>query len=118
MNNLYVTKMDNMSNEDIVRREMGELEIYGAMLYMYQLVSEFNKEAFGENHTTIDDIDNATYYANKTLEVAEGGFLINLDNGQPVILDSVFMIEGNRNDLWGYAYNEDDEEQDLFLVRI
>ena len=121
MNNLQITRMDR--ELEVTKREMNELEIYGAMLYMYQLVKESDLEICGESCNTIEDIDNRTYYSNKTLEIAEGGFLVHLDNGELVVLDSVFMIEGNNNDLWGYCYYDEhdpksEEDSDLFLVRI
>lgn len=123
MRNLQITKMDYMTTDEVVRREMSEIEIYGAMMYIHQLVNDFNEEACGERCTTLAEVDTMTYYCNKTLEIAEGGFLVNLDTGKTVVLDCVFCLENNYSDLFGYAHYDEhdvdyDEEEEMFLVRI
>lgn len=124
MNNLTVTKMDYMTTDEITRREMSEIEIYGAMLYLHQVVNDFNEEACGERCTSIQEIDTMTYYADKILEVAEGGLLVSLDNGKLAVITGVCCVENNYSDLFGYAhYDErdtaiDEDEEEVFLVRI
>ena len=122
MNNLNVVVFKE--EEDITnKREMGELELHGAMCYIYNLVKTFNEDHFGENFVTLDEVDSCTYYCNKTLEIAEGGYKIQDQDGNTLILDSVFMREGNYSDLWGYVYYPEDEDKDeddikLYVVRI
>lgn len=119
MNNLQPTIID-MEEDEIIRRDMGELELCGAMGYIHSLARECEMEMHGEAYTTYNDVDSATYYCNKYLEITEGGYRILVDNAL-MLLDSVFMLEGNTTDLWGYAYYPDDnedEEHQLFLIRI
>lgn len=124
MRNLQITKMDYMTTDEITRREMSEIEIYGAMMYIHQLVNDFNEEVCGERCTTLNEVDEMTYYCNKSLEIVDG-HLVNLDNGKPIVLDCVFCLENNYSDLFGYAHYDEhytgydvDEDEDMFLVRI
>lgn len=121
MRNLQVTKID-LTKEELIKREMTELEIYGAMLCLHQIVNDFNEEVCGERCTTVEEIDTMTYYCDKVLEVAEGGLLVNLDTGKMIVLDQVFCLKNNYNNIFGYArYDEHDvdyNEEDMFLVRI
>lgn len=120
MNNLNVTFIDEEVED---RRDMGELEIHGAMTYIYILAKEYQHEMHGETYVTLDEVDKCTFYCNQYLEVTEGGYNI-LIEGNPYVLDSVFMREGNRSDLWGYVSpfdeedNNEDEENELLLIRI
>lgn len=109
---------------DVTRiREMGELELYGAVSYIYEVIKDFEEREHGECYTTWNDIDSATYYANKKLELTED-YMIQDDEGRYCVLDYVFMLEGNNNVLLGLAHLEDLDNEgeeyldDTFYVRF
>lgn len=126
MRNLQVTKVE-LTKEELKRREMSELEVYGAMLYIHQLTKEYEENNFGESYVSLEAVDSETYYSNRVLEVAMGGFLMSLDDGRTIVLTRVFCLENNHSDLFGEAHlllDEDEngelEEYDdyIFTVRI
>lgn len=91
---------------DNPKREMSKLEIYGAM-YQLRLATDYEVD--------METIDYNTFYLNKSLNIM-GGLLIG-----DMVIDSVFVLGNNKEDLFGYAYYddyEDEEEEELFLVRI
>lgn len=84
------------------KREMSKLEIYGAM-YQLHLATDYEID--------METIDYNTFYFNKSLKIM-GGLLIGA-----MVVESVFMLGRNKEDLFGYAcYDGYDEE--MFLVRI
>lgn len=112
--------------EEITRvndaREMSELEIAGAIAYVYSLTTNFQKYHFGECWTSFSDVDGKSYYCNKTLQLNDNrGYVVDYRSGQELVLDHVFTRENSKDTLWGYAYwydMESEEESDMFLVRI
>lgn len=91
---------------DNPKREMSKLEIYGAMYFLHELARE------EEILYTISLIDHISYYCNKALQLHDGLLV-----GNGLVVDSVFMLGNNKEDLFGYAFYENYEE-DLFLIRI
>lgn len=114
MNNLMVTVMDK---DTFVKREMGEFEIRGAMLSIYQLAREYEKDEYGDTSITMDMINDDCYYANKKLEFTSR-YSFRTYNGRLVNLDSMFCVENSIDNIFAYVYDFDDEEETLFLVRI
>lgn len=104
------------------KREMNELEIAGAVAYVYSSVREYEMLHFGECNTTFDSVNGDSYYCNKVLQLNDNeGYVLDYKDDKELILDHVFMIEGSLDVLWGYAYwhnPETDEEGDMFLIRI
>lgn len=103
-------------------REMGELEIAGAIAYMYVSVKEYEKDNFGESYLTFEDVNSASYYCNKTLQLNDNkGYVVDYKDDKGLVIDHVFMREGSQDVLWGFAYwydPETEDESDMFLVRI
>lgn len=90
---------------DNPKREMSKLEIYGAM-YQLHISTKYT-----DSEVDLEEIDYKTFYSNKALQIMDGLLIGDM------VLDSVFMLGSNKEDLFGYAYHEDFEEE-LFLVRI
>lgn len=105
---MIISRIDNEEQFllDNPKREMSKLEIYGAMYYLHELARE------EEILYTLSFIDCISYYCNKSLHLNDGLFV-----GNGLIVDSVFLLGNNKEDLFGYAYYEDYEEE-VFLVRI
>ena len=83
------------------KRDMSKFEIYGAMYYLYELTKEESSQ----------DI---SFYCNKSLHMQNG-----LHIGDGVMVDSVFMLGKNKEDLFAYIYNENtNDEEELILVRL
>ena len=103
-------------------REMGELEIAGAVAYVYTLVREYEMINFGECNNSFTLVDNKTYYCGKRLQLNDNeGYVVHVRDNRELVLDHVFMRENSYDTLWGFAYwydFEQDEESDMFLVRI
>lgn len=103
-------------------REMGELEIAGAVAYMYVSVKEYELSNFGESFLTFGDVNGASYYCDKRLHLNNNeGYVVDYKDDKELIIDHVFMREKSFDTLWGFAYwydPETEEESDMFLVRI
>lgn len=103
-------------------REMGELEIAGALAYTYTIVREFQMLEQGESFLEFNDVDNNSFYCGKKLYLNDRqGYVVKYNEEWELILDHVFMREGSFDNLWGYAFwfnIESCEESDMFLVRI
>ena len=103
-------------------REMGELEIAGAVAYMYVSVKEYELSNFGESYLTFGDVNSASYYCDKRLQLNNNeGYVVDYKDDKELIIDHVFMREKSFDTLWGFAYwydPETEEESDMFLVRI
>lgn len=115
-----MTKWNLTESEDKIR-EMGELEIIGAIAILYHLLSEFDKYEHGESYVTLQDVDNDTYVSGHRLEIVDSGYTLRTDEGQLVFLDHVYMIEGNTTNLFGKAcdyeeYDEDSDNNPFFTV--
>ena len=110
-----ITKVDDI-------REMGELEIAGAITYVYVLVKEHQEEHFGECWEDFNSVNNRAYYCGNRVHLNDNeGYVIDYKNEQELILDHLFMRNDSYDVLWGYAYwydPETEEESDMFLVRI
>lgn len=120
--NKTITRWNLNESEDI-RREMGELELLGAVAVLYHLLDEYNKNEHGESYTKLDDVDSDTYYVNKRLEITGDGYVLRDDDGKLIFLDHVYMIEGNTSDLYGKAcdyddYDPDSDDNEFFTVCI
>lgn len=87
------------------KREMSKLEIYGAIYQLHMATKYTDSEA------DLETIDYNTFYCNKALQIMDGLLIGDM------VLESVFMLGNNKEDLFGYAcYYGYDEE--MFLVRI
>lgn len=114
MKNLEITRIEI---EDFKKRDMSEIELFGAMLMIRNVINESQDMDF---RLSVDDVDNDTFYTNKQLQINDG-YLCTDDEGNLIKLHCVFCREGNQNILFGYASDYDfteREEEDLFLVRI
>ena len=109
MKDLRIVRIEK---EDLVQRDMSELEIWGAMLQIRDAVNICQDI----DTLSIEDVDNDTFYCNKQLEVVDG-YLCTDSDGNLIRLHCVFCIK-NSEILFGYASDYTDEEEDLFLVRI
>lgn len=112
MRELKVTRV-NLRPEEINIREMSEIELVGAMTYI-ELVC--NNNDYTEPYS-LDEVDTFSIYSKKRLELLHAFFTEDEDDNI-IVLDSVFMIEGNNAEIFGYAYNMNDTDQELFLIRI
>ena len=98
-------------------REMSGLEMYGAVAMLTNLLQVWHEEMGCESSMSFEDVDSDTYYCGKILYI-NGGYTLYDDEG-PITLTSVFCVEGNQCDLFGYAEVEDEDgEIKDFLVRI
>lgn len=112
MKNLEITRIEI---ENFERRDMSELEIWGAMLMIREVVNGC-QDIY--NTISIEDVDNETFYTNYQLQINDG-YICTDSEGNLIKLHCVFCREGNANILFGYATDYlDEEEEDMFLVRI
>lgn len=111
---------DEFEVDDI--REMGELEIAGAVAYIYTSVREFDMLHHGESYTSFTEVNNSAYYCEQKLQLNDNhGYVVDFKGDKELIIDHLFMREGQTDTLWGFAYwydVENDEESEMFLVRI
>lgn len=87
---------------DNPKREMSKLEIYGAM-YQLHIASDCEVD--------LETIDYNTFYCNKALQIIDGLLVAGM------VIDSVFMLGNNKEDLFGYAFY-DGYEDEMFLIRF
>ena len=103
-------------------REMGELEIAGAVAYVYTSVREYQMLYHGECWEDFNDVNNSAYYCGMRLQLNDNqGYVVEYKNDKELVLDHVFMRNNSKDTLWGFAYwydPETQEESDMFLVRI
>lgn len=105
-------------DETLVPREMSMLETYGAVMVVYQLLKDYEEEELGQCFTTVEMVDSLTYYCDKSLNIQDGGFVVLDDDGNSIVLTSVFCVEDSRV-LFGEAhYYDDEEEENPFIVRF
>lgn len=118
-----ITPINKEEIESRVVRPMGELELYGAISYIYEVIKNFEETEFGECHLDWNDIDNDTFYSNKRLEMATD-YTVKDSEGNYCVIDRVFMLEGNDNVLFGLVHSEDLNEDgteyldDTYYVRF
>lgn len=101
----------NKEYEELKIREMSEIEIQGAILYLYELVTETEESEFGEIYTTINDVKNVTYYSGKNLQIQDCYYL------KGFYVGSLFMINDSYNTLFCICANNDNFERN-FVCRI
>lgn len=98
-------------------KNMSEIELHGAMAYLYQLAKDFDEEVHGESHTTFEDIDGDTMYCGRFLQL-NSPLVINSYEGL-LKLHSVFMLPEADNVLYGeVTYLDDEEDENTFVVVI
>lgn len=92
-------------------RDMSEIEIQGAILYLYELISETEELEFGESYTTINDVKNLTYYCNLNLQIQDYYYV------KGFYIGSLFMVEHSYNTIFCLcSYSKEFEES--FVCRI
>lgn len=110
-----ITKVDDI-------REMGELEIAGAIAYIYCSIREYQMVNFGECWEDFNSVNNRAYYCGKRIQLNDNqGYVVDYKNDKELVIDHVFMRENSVDTLWGFAYwydPEAQEESEMFLVRI
>jgi hypothetical protein len=103
-------------------REMGELEIAGAIAYVYCSIREYQMINFGECWEDFNSVNNRAYYCGKRIQLNDNqGYVVDYKDGKELVIDHVFMRENSVDTLWGFAYwydPEAQEESEMFLVRI
>lgn len=110
-----ITKVDDI-------REMGELEIAGAIAYVYCSIREYQMVNFGECWEDFNSVNNRAYYCGKRIQLNDNqGYVVDYKDNKELVIDHVFMRENSVDTLWGFAYwydPEKQEESEMFLVRI
>ena len=110
-----ITEVDNI-------REMGELEIAGAIAYVYCSIREYQMINFGECWENFNSVNNRAYYCGKRIQLNDNqGYVVDYKDDKELVIDHVFMRENSVDTLWGFAYwydPETQEESEMFLVRI
>lgn len=111
-----ITKVDDI-------REMSEMEIAGAITFVYDITSNFELSNYGESQLAFNQVYDYSFYCRQQLSLNNNyGYTIKQELDKQLILDSVFMREFTNNSLWGWAYWYDTETEestnDMFLVRI
>lgn len=111
-----ITKVDDI-------REMSEMEIAGAITFVYDITSNFELTNYGETYNNFNQVYDYSFYCRQQLSLNNNyGYTIKQELDKQLILDSVFMREWTNNTLWGWAYWYDTETEestdDMFLVRI
>lgn len=101
-----ITKVDGI-------REMSEMEIAGAITFVYDITSNFELTNYGETYIKFNQVYDYSYYCSKQLNLNNNyGYAIKQELDKQLILDSVFMRECNVNSLWGWAYWYDTETEE------
>lgn len=96
--------------DDLEVKEMSEIEIQGCILYLYKMIIEFEKDTYGEIYTTLEDVENITYYCGKHLQI-QGDYY--LDN---YYIISMFMIEQSKNTILSVGL--DNEFKEICVLRV
>ena len=121
INNKDLVLFENETEVNDIR-EMRELEIAGAVAYIYTSVREYQMLHFGECDTCFTSVNNKAYYCGQTLQLNDNsGYVVDIVDNRELVIDHVFMRENSYDTLWGFAYwydFEQDEESEMFLVRI
>ena len=101
----------NKEYKDLKIRDMSELEIQGAILYLYELVSETEEFEFGEIYTTINEVKNLTYYCGNNLQIQDCYY------AKSFYISSLFMVENSYNTLFCVCSN-DEYFEESFVCRV
>ena len=121
INNKDLVLFEEITEVDDIR-EMGELEIAGAIAYVYCSIREYQMINFGECWEDFNSVNNRAYYCGKKIQLNDNqGYVVDYKNDKELVIDHVFMRENSVDTLWGFAYwydPEAQEESEMFLVRI
>lgn len=121
INNKDLVLFEEITEVDDIR-EMGELEIAGAIAYVYCSIREYQMINFGECWEDFNSVNNRAYYCGKRIQLNDNqGYVVDYKNDKELVIDHVFMRENSVDTLWGFAYWYDpeiQEESEMFLVRI
>ena len=121
INNKDLVLFENETEVNDIR-EMGELEIAGAIAYIYCSVREYQMLNFGESWEDFNSVNNRAYYCGKRIQLNDNeGYVVDYKDDKELVIDHLFMRENSKDVLWGFAYwydPETEEESDMFLVRI
>ena len=121
INNKDLVLFEEITEVDDIR-EMGELEIAGAIAYVYCSIREYQMINFGECWEDFNSVNNRAYYCGQRLQLNDNeGYVVDYKDNKELVIDHLFMRENSKDVLWGFAYwydPETDEESDMFLVRI
>lgn len=88
--------------DDLEVKEMSEVEIQGCILYLYKMIIEFEKATYGEIYTTLEDVENITYYCGKHLQIHGDYYL------DKYYISSMFMIEKSKNTVFCICLGDED----------
>lgn len=97
--------------EELKIRDMSEIEIQGAILYLYELICETEELEFGESYITINDVKNLTYYCSLNLQIQDYYY------AKGFYIGSLFMVEHSYNTIFCLCSSEEDFEKN-FVCRI
>ena len=121
INNKDLVLFEEITEVDDIR-EMGELEIAGAIAYVYCSIREYQMINFGECWEDFNSVNNRAYYCGKRIQLNDNqGYVVDYKDNKELVIDHVFMRENSVDTLWGFAYwydPEKQEESEMFLVRI
>lgn len=121
INNKDLVLFEEITEVDDIR-EMGELEIAGAIAYVYCSIREYQMINFGECWENFNSVNNRAYYCGKRIQLNDNqGYVVDYKDDKELVIDHVFMRENSVDTLWGFAYwydPEKQEESEMFLVRI
>ena len=121
INNKDLVLFEEITEVDDIR-EMGELEIAGAIAYIYCSIREYQMINFGECWEDFNSVNNRAYYCGKRIQLNDNqGYVVDYKDNKELVIDHVFMRENSVDTLWGFAYwydPEKQEESEMFLVRI
>lgn len=121
INNKDLVLFEEITEVDDIR-EMGELEIAGAIAYVYCSIREYQMVNFGECWEDFNSVNNDAYYCGKRIQLNDNqGYVVDYKDDKELVIDHVFMRENSVDTLWGFAYwydPEKQEESEMFLVRI
>lgn len=122
INKRSLTIFEGITNIDDMK-EMSEIELMGAISFVYSLAVNNQYDNFGEVYIDFNEVSNKSFYCREVLSLNDNyGYIIKQELDKQLILDSVFMRECTNDTLWGWAYWYDTETEestdDMFLVRI
>lgn len=121
INNKDLVLFEEITEVDDIR-EMGELEIAGAIAYVYCSIREYQMVNFGECWEDFNSVNNRAYYCGKRIQLNDNqGYVVDYKDDKELVIDHVFMRENSVDTLWGFAYwydPETQEESKMFLIRI
>lgn len=97
--------------EELDIRDMSEIEIQGAILYLYELIKETEDLELGESYVSIDDIKNITYYCGNNLQIQDSYY------AKGSYISSLFMIKNSYNTVFCLC-SENEDFEEVFVCRI